>query len=94
MQALLVQGIDVGLSQLPLRRSRLPVGTQLVGAIPSPDQTPGALCRPLCLMGALQSHVVRLTLPDLPMHRAQRRICRGIPQRVLELGGRLLGLKL
>ena len=65
-----------------------------MGAIPSPDQTPGALCRLLRLMGALHSHIVRLTLPDLPMHRAQHRICRGIPQRMLELGGRLLVLKL
>ena len=94
LQAFLIQGIDVSLFQLPLRRNRLAVGAQLVGAIPGPDQTPGALCRLLCLMGALHSHVVRLTLPDFPMHRAQHRICRGIPQRLLELGGRLLGLKL
>lgn len=94
LQALLIQGIEIGLFQLPLRRSRLAVGAQLMGAIPGPDQTPGAFCRLLCLMGALHSHIVRLTLPDFPMHRAQRRICRGIPQRMLELGGRLLVLKL
>lgn len=89
-QALLIQGVDIGLFQLPLRRGRLPVGAQLVAVIPFPDQPPGGLCRLFRLVGSLHPHVVLLGLADLPVDSAQHGIGGGVPKGMGQLGGRLL----
>ena len=60
LQRLLVQCIDIGLFQLPLRLGCLAVGFQLVAAVALLDQMHTCLHGFFGLVGALHAHVVIL----------------------------------